>query len=937
MNHLIRKSFIAVLLTSSTAVAMAQQMPPIPTDPNVKIGKLENGLTYYIRHNELPKKQADFYIAQQVGSILEEDHQRGLAHFLEHMCFNGTTNFPGNSLREYLESIGVKFGVNLNAYTSVDETVYNISNVPVIREGIVDSCLLILHDWANDLTLDPKEIDKERGVIHEEWRTRTGAMMRMYETAFPKMFAGSKYAYRLPIGTMEVVDNFPHKALREYYEKWYRPDLQGIIVVGDVDVNQIEEKIKKMFGSIEMPENAAKREYFFIPDNEEPIITINKDKEQQNTQIAVFHKHKPFPAEMKNQMPYLAYSFMVNMTENMLNARLSELTQTANPPFIASGVANTDFIVSKTTQAYQGVAIAKDDAIDTALTALLREFARACQFGFTAGEYERAKADYLRGIEKAYNERNKMQNASFVNQYVANFINKEPIPSVEDEFAIMSQIIPNIPLEQINKLFKSLVSDKNMVVSLFCPDKEGMKYPTEAEIKKIIDDVKVEKLEPYVDKISNEPLLAQEPTAGKVVKSEKGAFGSTVLTLSNGVRVVLKKTDFKADEIKMQSFSNGGNSVFDDKDALQFSLIDQVASLGGLGNFNTIDLQKVLAGKMASTEASVRTLTEAVNGVCTPKDLETMLQLTYLSFTAPRMDETAFESFKNRLKAQLANLSANPNIAFNDSITKGLYGNNPRNISMKAELVDKIDYQRIMELYKDRFKDASDFTFFLVGNVDEATATPLIEKYLGSLPSINRKETFTDRMKMREGTYKNVFHKDLQTEKATVFIVRSGDCQYNLKNKLMMNFLSQLLTMKYTETVREEEGASYGVQVRGSVSKYPTASAALQIYFDTDPSKRGDMVKLIDKGLEEFIANGPDADGLKKVKEYMLKTYEQNQKENGYWMNALYAYYWEGLDNATDYVNTVNNITGADLQKFAKKLFSQKNRIEVSMTSGDTK
>ena len=937
MRNFIRKTFVAVILAGGASVALAQQLPPIPTDPNVRIGKLENGMTYYIRHNALPEKQADFYIAQKVGSILEEDNQRGLAHFLEHMCFNGTTNFPGNLLREYLESIGVKFGANLNAYTAVDETVYNISNVPVIRDGIIDSCLLILHDWADDLTLDPKEIDKERGVIHEEWRTRTGAMMRMYESAFPKMFADSRYAYRLPIGTMEVVDNFPYQALRDYYEKWYRPDLQGIIVVGDIDVDQIEGKIKSMFSSIKMPANPAERQYFPVPDNKEPIITINKDKEQQVSQIAVFHKHDPFPASMKNQIGYLAYQYMVSMTENMLNARLAELTQTANPPFIGAGVSDGDFIMSKTKQAYQGVAVAKEGEIHTAFTALMKEFERAHRFGFTATEYERVKADYLRAIERAYNERNKVRTGNYVQQCVSHFIDNEPMPSIEDEYAIMSQIVPNIPLEQINQVFQGLVSDSNMVISLFCPDKPEMKYPTEAEIKQWLGEIKNEKLEPYVDKVSNEPLMAEEPQPGKVVKTEQGAFGTTVLTLSNGVRVVLKPTDFKADEIKMQSFSNGGNSVFDDKDALQFGMIDAVVSLGGLGNFSAIDLQKVLAGKMASASASVRMLTEAVNGSCTPKDLETMLQLTYLSFTAPRKDQAAFESYKTRLKAQLANMNANPNKALSDSISMALYGNNPRNLFMTPEMVDQIDYDRIMELYKDRFKDASDFTFILVGNIDQATAVPLIEKYLGSLPAIHREENFTEKMAMRKGQYKNVFHKELQTEKATVFIVRNGQCEYTLKNRLMMSILSQLLTMQYTDTVREEEGASYGVQVGGELSKYPSVQATLQVYFDTDPAKRAKMVGLIDKGMNDFIANGPDADKLKKVKEYMLKTYEQNQKENGYWMGVLYSYFWEGTDSATDYVKTINGISGADLQQFAKALFSQQNRIEVSMTSGDTK
>ncbi len=694
----LKRTFAAVILVGGAMTAFAQQMPPIPTDPNVRIGKLENGLTYYIRHNELPDNQADFYIAQKVGSILEEDNQRGLVHFLEHMCFNGTTHFPDNLLREYLETIGVKFGANLNAYTSVDETVYNISNVPVIRDGIVDSCLLILHDWANDLTLAPKEIDKERGVIHEEWRTRTGAMMRMYEKVFPAMYKDSKYAYRLPIGTMEVVDNFPYQALRDYYEKWYRPDQQGIVVVGDINVDSIEAKIKKLFSPIEMPANAAERTYFPVPDNDEPIITVAKDKEQQVPIVYLFHKHDVVPNDQKNNMGYLVMNYMVSSIESMLNSRLNELTQQANPPFIEAGVQDGDYLVAKTKGAFAAFAAAKEDGIILTTETLMREIERVRQFGFTASEYARAKADYLRGLESAYNERNKQRNASYVNEYVRHFIDNEPIPGIENEYAIMNQIVPNIPVEAVNQVMKQLITEKNIVLSVFCPEKDGMKYPTEAELKAVIDKVKAEKLtayvdkvsdEPlmkekpqagkvvkteqgvfgstilkavidkvkaekltaYVDKVSDEPLMKEKPQAGKVVKTEQGVFGSTILTLSNGVRVILKPTDFQADEVRMQAFSPGGTSLFNDKDVLQFALISQIASLGGLGNFNSVDLDKVLAGKMASASAMVNTYSEGLSGSCSPKDLETMLQLTYLRFTAPRMDQEAFTSFITRNKA----------------------------------------------------------------------------------------------------------------------------------------------------------------------------------------------------------------------------------------------------------------------------------------------
>ena len=933
--NFIKKTVAIVLLIGSFIPAFAQQqMPPIPKDPNVRIGKLENGLTYYIRRNALPEKQADFYIAQKVGSILEEDSQRGLAHFLEHMCFNGTTNFPGDALRVYLESIGVKFGANLNAYTSIDETVYNISNVPMIREGVVDSCLLILHDWANDLTLDPKEIDKERGVIHEEWRSSTGAMMRMYEKTFPVMYKDSKYAYRLPIGIMEVVDHFPYQVLRDYYEKWYRPDQQGIIVVGDIDVDQIEAKIKKIFSSIEMPENAAKREYFPVPDNDEPLITIAKDKEQQIPIIYLFHKHDAVPNEAKENIGYMAYQYINTMVAEMLNARLGELMQKPNPPFIQAFAGDQNYLLAKTKDAFTGLAVAKEDGILSATEALVREIERARQFGFTPGEYARAKADYLRVLESAFNERNKTQTDDYVQEYVKNFLDNEPIPGIENEYAIMNQLAPNIPLEAINQTLNQLITEKNIVLAAFCPDKEGMKYPTEAELKAVLDKVRGEKLEAYVDKVSDEPLLKNKPKAGRVVKKEDGKFGSRILTLSNGVRVILKTTDFKADEIQMAAFSPGGSSLFKDEDALQFKMLNQVVALGGLGNFSALDLTKVLAGKMASASASVSTNTEGVKGSCSPKDLETMLQLVYLNFTAPRMDQDAFASFIARNKAALANKDVDPNAAFSDSIQVAMWNHHPRTISLNAKMMDQVNYAKVMDLYKDRFAEAGDFTFIFVGNIDEVTATPLLEQYLGGLPTIGRKENFRDnQMNIRKGLYNNDFERKMETAKSTVLMVSHGNVKYNLKNGLMIDMLGQLLDILYTQTVREEAGGTYGVSCFGQLTHFPKEEGVFQIVFETSPEKRVEMVGLIKEGMDQFINVGPKEEDLSKVKEYMVKTYQQKQKENGYWKNILYDFYWENIDKNTNYPEVVKSITVQDLKKFAKDLFGQENMLEVSMSA----
>ena len=941
MTGKLKRLFTTLLVLGSVVIASAQQqpqMPPIPTDPNVRIGKLENGLTYYIRHNELPEERADFYIAQKVGSILEEENQRGLAHFLEHMCFNGTTNFPGKGIINWLETIGVRFGENLNAYTSIDETVYNINNVPVIRDGIVDSCLLILHDWANDLTLAEAEIDNERGVIHEEWRTGQGAMMRMYEQALPKAFEGSKYGHRLPIGTIEVIDNFPYQALRDYYETWYRPDQQGIVVVGDIDVDKVEAKIKELFSPIQMPANAPERKYEQVPDNKEPIITIAKDKEQPSTIIYIWHKHPATPNEAKGNIGYLVQNYMFSMISSMMHARLEELRQSANPPIIQAASGDSDFLLAKTTEAFVGMAVSKDDGIPTALSTLVREIERARKFGFTASEYARAKADYLLMLESAYKERDKMKNNQYVQEYIRHFIDNEPIPGIETEYALMNQLAPNIPVEAINSILPQLIKDENIVINIFGPDKEGMVYPTEAEILDILNKTKAEEITAYVDKVSDEPLMKEAPKAGKIVKTEEGPFGSTALTLSNGVRVVLKTTDFKADEIRMRAFSPGGTSVFGTKEALQLKMLNSVTGLGGLGNFSNVDLEKVLAGKKATIGATVSGLSEGLNGSCSPKDLETLLQLTYLSFTAPRMDEEAFESFKQRTKASLANQEANPMTALTDTLQMEMYGDHPLAGRVKAEMIDQLDYNRIMEMYKDRFKEAGDFTFLFVGNINLEEAKPLIETYLGGLPTINRKENYQDiQLNIRKGTHKNLFEKQMETPKATVLNIISGNCEYNLKNDLLMTMLSQTMSMVYLETVREKEGASYGVSAFGQLSRGIKDEALFQIYFDTDPAKREKMEQIVMSELQKVAQEGPRPEHLAKVKEFLLKKHIEDAKENSYWLGQLNNYYWYKTDMNTDYEKLVNDLTAEDVKNFTKALLDQGNIIEITMTAKEAK
>ena len=831
--------------------------------------------------------------------------------------------------RLHLERIGVKFGENLNAYTSIDETVYNISNVPVNTPGAVDSCLLILHDWSNDLTLDPKEIDKERGVINEEWRTRMSAMQRFQEKMLPAMFAGTKYANCFPIGTMDVVMNFKPQTLRDYYEKWYRPDLQGIMVVGDIDVDATEALIKKMFADIPAQPNGAKREYYPVNDNKEPIILVARDKEQPYVQTFIFNKHETTPREEKSNVGYLMQDYAATLITNMLNARLNELLQAANPPYIYAATYDDDFFVAKTKDAFTGIIVCKEDAIENGISTVLREIERARQFGFTETEYSRARAEYLRHLESAFQERDKRKNESYVKEYVRHFLDNEPIPGIANEYTIINQIAPAIPVTALNQMMQQMVTDSNQVVALFGPEKEGLKLPTEDAIKNLLKAVKSEKLTPYVDKVSNEPLMKEAPKGGKIVSEKKDdIFGTTMLTLSNGVKVIIKKTDFKADEIRMKGVSMGGSSLFPDSEIININGLDAVA-LGGLGNFSAIELEKVLAGKKASVNYGIGDKTEAVTGSCSPKDFETMMQLTYLTFTAPRRDDNAFASYKNRSKAELQNMDLNPNSSFSDSITSTLYMKHPRTLRMKADMVDKMDYDKILSMYQDRFKDASDFTFILVGNVDVEAVKPLIESYLGALPSINRKETFKDNhIEMRKGIYKNEFIRQQETPKVNNFISYSGTCAYTLRNDILMSMTDQLLNLIYTEKVREDEGGTYGVYPMGQLVKYPTERAVLQIFFNTAPDKQDKLMKIIYAEAEAFAKNGPDEASLNKVKEYMLKKHNENLKENGYWLNSIDEYLYTGINPIKDYEQIVNGITAKDIQKFANELLKQKNQIK---------
>lgn len=923
-----------LLIFLSAGFLQAQEMQPLPIDPKVRYGKLDNGLTYYIRHNELPENRADFYIAQNVGSVLEEDNQAGLAHFLEHMAFNGTKNFPENGIDKYLQSVGMRMGENLNAYTSFDETVYTIINAPVDKPNVVDSCLLILHDWSNSLALTDSMIEKERGIIREEWRTRRDASQRLLEKQLQQMFPGNKYANRIPIGSIDVINNFKPEELRAYYKKWYRPDLQAIIVVGDVDVDTVEKTIKTMFSDIPTPVNPAKREYVSVADNDEPIVSIATDKEASSTIIYIYHKYDPMPAQLRSTAAGLITDYISAVCSQILNERLEALLHQANPPFVYAEAYDGDFMVARTKDAFTIAAIAKEGEIDSTMTALVREMERARQFGFTVSEYERAKINILKQYESAFNERDKQKNSSYTKEYVNHFTEGGYIPGIETEYTLINQIAPNITVEQVNQYLSQVIGEKNIVIALSGPEKEGVVYPTESELLEMFNKARSQKVEPYKEEVNNDPLIPELPAPGKIVKEEHdGLFDATVLTLSNGVRVVLKPTEYKKDEIQMTATSPGGSFMVGIDDAKNMKVFNSVIGLGGLGNFSAIDLSKKLAGKKVSCSASLGVDNESLNGYASPDDVKTLFELIYLAMTSPRTDNDAYASFENRMKAQLENAKLDPSTAFNDTISKVVYNNHPRAVSLEAEDFDKISYQRILDIYKERYGDASDFTFTFVGNLNVDSIRPYIEQYLATLPANGRvdKPSPDALPKIMNGKLENHFSREMQTPKSSVFQLYSGKSEYNLKNLLTASLLSQILDLVYTETIRESEGGSYGVYAGVSLSDFPKGQTTLQVFFDTDPEKWENMVRIVDEEIQRIATEGPKSEHLTKSRDNMLKRHNERLQENSYWLNVIDSYYFRGMDAYTNYKETLEGITADDIKKFMSDFISQGNCVEVVM------
>ena len=920
----------------ATAVVQAQTMPPVPVDPDVRIGKLDNGLTYYIRHNNWPEHRANFYIAQKVGSIQEEESQRGLAHFLEHMAFNGSDNFKGNGLIDYLRGIGVEFGRDLNAYTSIDQTVYNIDNVPTTRQESLDSCLLILRDWSTGLTLDPEEIDKERGVIHEEWRLRTSASSRMFERNLPALYPGSKYGVRYPIGLMEVIDNFKPKELRDYYEKWYHPSNQGLIIVGDVDIDHTEEMIKKLFSGIKNPENALPIVNEPVPDTAEPIVIIDKDKEMTVSSVDIMFKTDPMPDEMKSSVAYLITKYALNAAVGMLNQRLAEAAQEPDMPFTSADAGYGNYIFSKTKDAFSLSAMPKDiSQTAAALKAVMVEARKASEFGFTSTEYDRYKENYLSQLEKNYSNKDKRYNAQFYAQCRAHFLTNEPMPSIDFTYETMKQMVPMIPLEAINQLMGELLpkNDSNMVILNFNNEAEGNVYPTAEQLLQAVAEARSTQIQAFVDNVKNEPLLATLPKPGKIKKEVKDSkFGYTELYFSNGTSVQLMPTDYKKDQVLLDGEGPGAQSLYGEKDYANLQLFDEVIGISGLGNFSSTELEKALAGKIANANLKMGQKYMSVDGNSTPKDIETMLQMMYLYFTGINKDQKAYDNLMNQLEVALKNRDLTPEIALSDSLTATLYGHNPRMAPMTVDLLKKVDYDRILQIAKERTSTARDWTFRIVGNFNIDSIKPLVCRYIGGLPAKQKSVTSQQVNQMVSGQVENIFHRKQETPKATAYMIwHNEDMPYNLKNNICASIAGQVLSMIYLKKIREEASAAYTVGAQGSAMRLDDYhNVSLLAYCPMKPEKQDEAISILNAEVPA-LAGQCDPEMLQQVKEVMIKQFDDRVKTNSYWLQTLDTYKRYGIDTYTDWKSTLEKITPADIQNFMQEFLKADNKVTVIM------
>lgn len=909
-----------------TIPAAAQQTGPalsakLPVDPKVTIGRLPNGIRYYIRQNQRPEKRAELRLVVNAGSVLETPDKLGLAHFLEHTAFNGTKHFAKNDLIKYLESIGVRFGADLNAYTSFDETVY-ILPVPTDTARIVDQAFTILEDWAHGQTFDPAEVANERGVVREEWRGRKGAGDRMLQQWLPVAFQGSRYAERLPIGTEASIMAATPAKLRSFYDTWYRPDLMAVIAVGDFDPKVIEAKIRRHFSTLKNPANEQKRPTYDVPGNKEPLIAIASDKEATSSTVSLSYK---LPADSVKTVGDYRTLLMERLYLNMLNSRFAEIAEKPDAPFLAAG-ASKDGFFARGTEAFTLGANVKDGGIEKAAEALLTEAKRVDQYGFLQSELDRTKTTVLRSFERSFAERDKTQSGQFVEEYIGHFLEGESIPGIEYEYRITQELMPTISLADVNNLAKKWITDDNRVIIAQSPVKAGVTLPTKEGLLAAFTKASTASVAAWTENVSSDKLIDKAPAAGTIVSSTPiRSIDAVEWKLSNGARVIVKPTDFKADEVLFGAYSPGGSSLAPDADYMSANFSDEVMQLGGLGSFNRIDLSKKLAGKAANVTATIGEMTEGLSGRSSPKDIETMFQLAYLTFTAPRLDTVVFSTFRGQAGTFIANRAQSPDAAFQDTIQVTMAQHAFRARPLTQAVFDEVNPQKALGFYEDRFANAGDFTFMLVGNVDTAAIKPLVETYLASLPNTGRVEKGRDvGISPPKGVVQKTVYRGTEP-KATTRILFTGACQYTPENRLALRALTTLVQTKLNETLREKLGGTYSPGVGGSCQREPRQEYSVTIAFGSSPENVEPLTTAAFALLDSLRSTPVTQADVDKVKEEILRSREVEVKTNAYWIGNIAARDQAGEDLAglgSAYDDMVKKLTPAMILAAAKQYFN---------------
>ena len=929
---MIKRIFLTVAATLAAVTGLFAQ--ELPDDPEVRKGVLDNGMTYYIRHNSKPANQAEFWIFDNVGALQEEDSQQGLAHFLEHMAFNGTQNFPGKEMINYLESIGVKFGANLNAFTAQEMTCYNMSNVPITREGVIDSALLILHDWAYYITLDGDEIDNERGVIVEELRTRNSAGWRTNEKMRPFLYGDTRYTHRNIIGSEEGLRTFEHKELRDFYHRWYRTDMQAIMIVGDFDVDMMEQKVIALMSDIPAVENPEPKQEIVVAPNEEPVVGIITDPELTGTNVTLYIKRDPMPREYNKTADVALLDMLDQFMMTIADERLSDIAQKPDAPFVSAGMYSGYMVNAMDATLVQ--ANARDGEALRAFDAMYTEVEKMIRFGFTQSEFDRAKTEIERQIQQEYDRRDDRRSDEFMWTFIYNYMLNAPMMSAQDEYELNNYLLQVINLDMLNQFVQQMrLTPTNQVVIVMAPEKEGTVIPTAEQIEETIAKVHAAELQADIEDFVIEPLIPAKTKlkGSKVTKTETDKFGATIWTLKNGAKVVVLPTDFKADEVTMQVISKGGKSVLADDEMLSADVLPDYTALAGLGKFNASDLRKQLTGKMASVSPFIGNYSNGFYASASPKDLETMLQLLYLSFTSPRFDESDFNVMMDKLEAAYLNMASNPMFQLQDTLTSTLYNHSPRRTMLTYDKLSEIDFAKLQEIYNKLYSNADDFTYTIVGNVDLDTLKPLVEKYIGSLPKTKQGYSWVDDgVRYPKGKVVNHFSTEMEMPKTSVLTIFTGEMPYTLENILAMDILSQILDIRYTATLREEKGGTYGVQTSGDASFAPVQTYMLFTIFDTDPAMADELKQDIVNEIQKLSEEGVKEEDLSKIKEYFAKQYPDQIKQNGYWLSTLVNYHLYGYDLDENYMETVNGFTSDYFKKLAAKILADGNVVEILMT-----